>query len=289
MALRSDQTPRARPGEVVAGSPSRTRSSQEIQSCSRFIRTGNSSGRGGGLPVRSISLVCGALGLASVVGPANAQVIEVQSDGAAAVYAGPVVSSGQGRAPIAPPAARPNAGHFHAARPAASAAVSDAIRQAADRRQLSARLIEAVAWQESRLNQKAVSPKGALGVMQLRPQTAAGLGVDPSDLHGNVDGGAAYLGRLLQQFDGDIVLTLAAYNAGPEAVRRYGGVPPYPETRAYVAAVLDRLAEMDALTLERVPARWSPVRRQGRAPAKKSRAFPGSFEPGNALARPETR
>ena len=183
-------------------------------------------------------------------GPAHAQVIEVQSDGAAAVYAGPVVSSGQGRALIAAPAV-----HAGAARPAASAAVSDAIRQAADRRQLSARLIEAVAWQESRLNQKAVSPKGALGVMQLRPQTAAGLGVDPSDLHGNVDGGAAYLGRLLQQFDGDIVLTLAAYNAGPEAVRRWGGVPPYPETRAYVAAVLDRLAEMSAATKARPEAR----------------------------------
>ena len=81
--------------------------------------------------------------------------------------------------------------------------------------------------------------------MQLRPGTAAGLGVDPSDLRGNVDGGAAYLAQLLQHFDGDIVLTLAAYDAGPEAVRRWGGVPPYPETRAYVAAVLDRLAQME--------------------------------------------
>ena len=80
--------------------------------------------------------------------------------------------------------------------------------------------------------------------MQLRPGTAARLGVDADDLRGNLNGGAAYLAQLLHEFDGDIVLTLAAYNAGPGAVRRWGGVPPYPETRAYVAAVLDRLSQM---------------------------------------------
>jgi soluble lytic murein transglycosylase-like protein len=207
------------------------------------LRTDHAPGRDGG----SAALLCGAFLTFAIAAPANAQVIEIAPDGAAAVYAGPVVSSGAvsgaDRRPIAPsPSPAPPA----LARPGlARAEVSEAIHEAADRRQLSARLIEAVAWQESRLNPKAVSPKGALGVMQLRPGTAAGLGVDASDLRGNVDGGAAYLVQLLQHFDGDIVLTLAAYNAGPEAVRRWGGVPPYPETRAYVAAVLDRLAQME--------------------------------------------
>ena len=67
--------------------------------------------------------------------------------------------------------------------------------------------------------------------------------VNPDDMASNVDGGATYLARMLDRFDGDIVNALAAYNAGPEAVERYHGVPPYPETQAYVAAVLDRLAD----------------------------------------------
>ncbi|HWM61070.1 MAG TPA: lytic transglycosylase domain-containing protein, partial [Rhizomicrobium sp.] len=87
------------------------------------------------------------------------------------------------------------------------------------------------------------SPKGARGVMQLMPGTARGLGVNAGDLSANVDDGAAYLAQMLDRFDGDIIKSLAAYNAGPEAVTRYGGVPPYPETQAYVSAVLGRLAD----------------------------------------------
>jgi soluble lytic murein transglycosylase-like protein len=79
--------------------------------------------------------------------------------------------------------------------------------------------------------------------MQLMPATASGLKVDPDNLSANVDGGTAYLAQMLDRFDGDIIKTLAAYNAGPEAVERYHGVPPYPETQAYVSAVMNRLAE----------------------------------------------
>ena len=169
--------------------------------------------------------------------PALAQVIEIQPDGSTAAYAGPVQTVDGVARPIAPaPAARTT-------RAATPAGLPGLIQDASDRSQLSARLIAAVAWQESRMNQAAVSPKGARGVMQLRPGTAARLGVDADDLRGNLNGGAAYLAQLLHEFDGDIVLTLAAYNAGPGAVRRWGGVPPYPETRAYVAAVLDRLSQ----------------------------------------------
>lgn len=204
------------------------------------LRTDHAPGRDGG----SAALLCGAFLTVAIAAPANAQVIELAPDGAAAVWTGPVVSSSSGRRPIAPPPP-PQRAALTATPTVAPAAVAEAIHAAAARRQLSAKLIAAVAWQESRLNPKAVSPRGALGVMQLRPGTAAGLGVDPTDLRANVDGGAAYLGQLLQQFDGDLVLALAAYDAGPEAVRRFGGVPPYPETRAYVAAVLDRLAQME--------------------------------------------
>ncbi len=122
---------------------------------------------------------------------------------------------------------------------------STAIRAAAARRDLSPRLVEAVAWEELRLNQKAVSPKGARGLMQLMPATAASLGVDADDLAANADGGAAYLAAMLQRFNGDLVNSLAAYNAGPEAVARYGGVPPYPETQKFVDAILGRLADME--------------------------------------------
>ena len=100
-----------------------------------------------------------------------------------------------------------------------------------------------MAWRESGFNPDAVSPKGARGVMQLMPATARALGVDPSDPAANIDGGADYLSRLLRRFDGDLSKALAAYNAGPETVDRYGGVPPYAETAAYVGAILRRLGD----------------------------------------------
>jgi soluble lytic murein transglycosylase-like protein len=174
----------------------------------------------------------------AICGSAQAQVIEVQPDGAARVYAGPVVTSMEGSRPVI----EPEAPVQPSSRRADTAQVMSAIHEVSERRQLSSQLIEAVAWQESRLNQNAVSPKGARGVMQLMPSTAQRLGVDAHDLRGNIDGGGAYLAQLLKQFDGDLTLALAAYNAGPDAVRRYGGVPPYRETQAYVAAVLGRLA-----------------------------------------------
>ena len=94
------------------------------------------------------------------------------------------------------------------------------------------------------MNQSAVSPKGARGVMQLMPETAESLGVNADDLGDNIEGGTAYLSQLLQRYDGDLMRALAAYNAGPAAVERHGGIPPYSETQDFVAAVLDRLATM---------------------------------------------
>lgn len=100
------------------------------------------------------------------------------------------------------------------------------------------RLIAAVAARESRFNPNAVSPVGACGVMQLMPTTARYLGVNNVfDARQNVMGGARYLRKLLDTFHGDLDLTLAAYNAGPGAVQKYNGVPPYAETKAYIAII----------------------------------------------------
>ena len=98
-------------------------------------------------------------------------------------------------------------------------------------------LFQALVWQESRFNPRARSHKGAVGYAQLMPGTAAKLGVDPHDPAQNLDGGARYLLMQLQTFRSPM-LALAAYNAGPGAVQKYRGVPPYRETRDYVIRVL---------------------------------------------------
>jgi soluble lytic murein transglycosylase-like protein len=112
------------------------------------------------------------------------------------------------------------------------------ITEAAHAHGVDPRLLAAVARRESAFKASATSPVGAGGIMQLMPATAKYLGVsDPYDARQNVFAGARYLRTLLDTFDGDLDLTLAAYNAGPGAVRRFGGVPPFQETRAYVTAV----------------------------------------------------
>jgi len=118
--------------------------------------------------------------------------------------------------------------------------LADLIEPAATRYGLDSRLVAAVIWVESSGDPKAVSRKGAQGLMQLMPETARRLGVsDALDPNENVEGGSQYLRQQLDDHNGDLSLALAAYNAGPQAVARYGGVPPYPETQHYVQRVLD--------------------------------------------------
>ena len=171
-----------------------------------------------------------------------AQVLEIDAGGTVKVYDGPAVVSDAGVTPIERlrirrlrPAARSGR-----ARPVVVDHV--AIATAADAAALSPALVEAIAWRESGFRPRIVSRAGAVGEMQLMPGTARDLGVDPNDADQNLKGGAAYLGGLMKLYKGDLVRTLAAYNAGPGAVQKYGGVPPFKETQAYVAAILERLS-----------------------------------------------
>ncbi|SRR6266404_1822693 len=114
-----------------------------------------------------------------------------------------------------------------------------AIQAAAERHQVDPDFIASVVRAESGFNPHAISPKGAQGLMQLMPHTASQLGVqDRFDPAANADAGTRYLRALLLQYRGDAARALAAYNAGPQRVQQYGGVPPYAETRAYVHRII---------------------------------------------------
>jgi hypothetical protein len=119
------------------------------------------------------------------------------------------------------------------------------IHDAAERLSVDGLLLASIMEAESGFNPYAISPRGALGLMQVMPNTAGVYSVeDLLEPEVNIEVGARYFARLLEQFDGDVALALASYNAGPGMVRRYGGLPPFPETRHYVDRVLTRYVRL---------------------------------------------
>jgi soluble lytic murein transglycosylase-like protein len=123
--------------------------------------------------------------------------------------------------------------------PAKPQTLNEVITTISDRHHIDPDLINSLIHAESGFNPRAVSPKGARGLMQLMPQTASRLGVSNAfDPGSNVEGGTRYLSELLQRYNFDVIKALAAYNAGPQRVEQYRGVPPYYETRAYVAKIV---------------------------------------------------
>lgn len=147
-------------------------------------------------------------------------------------------------APAPPPAPVVTAASASMAASAGPVRPEVLLKEAADKYGLPPEFLHSVARVESGLQANAVSPKGAIGLMQLMPGTAAQLKADPNDPAQNVDAGARHLRDLLEQYGGSTHKALSAYNAGAGAVQKYNGVPPYAETRTYVEKVLRNYQKM---------------------------------------------
>lgn len=181
----------------------------------------------------------------AVVRAGTASAPRAESAAASAVSpaspAAPAKPASMQRAATGAPAVAASA-HPFAAR---LAPFADAVREAADRFEVDPRVIEAVIARESSGNPRAESPKGARGLMQIIPATARELGLaNAFDPRQNILAGTRYLSRMLERFNGDLALALAAYNAGPGAVARHGGIPPYRETIRYVSEVLTLVGDL---------------------------------------------
>ena len=130
--------------------------------------------------------------------------------------------------------------------PVPEAVLSKLIAEASEREHVDARVVRAMVQRESGAKPCAVSPKGAQGLMQLMPAAQSDLGVrDPFDAESNINGGVRYFKQMLDRYEGNVALALAAYNAGPQRVTPGGKIPDIPETQSYVMSILGKLNEPD--------------------------------------------
>jgi soluble lytic murein transglycosylase-like protein len=188
----------------------------------------------------------------------------------------PLVSKPMGSKPLANPVPAVQPVGMKVTAPASTAAttidIDEVVREASNKNRLDPDFVRSVIMAESNFKTHAVSKKGALGLMQLMPSTAAQLGVaDPFDPKANVEAGAAHLSALLDLYHDDPVKALAAYNAGAHRVKQYNGVPPYRETRAYINKIVrdfnaKKRAQMKAAGVVNVS---SPAKAAGSKSGKK--------------------
>jgi soluble lytic murein transglycosylase-like protein len=165
--------------------------------------------------------------------------------------------------------------------------INELVSAASTRHSIDPDLISSVIHAESNFNPSARSPKGAQGLMQLMPGTASRLGVSDAfqpDL--NIDAGTRYLRQLLLRYDDDMVKALAAYNAGPERVEQYRGIPPYPETHAYVARVIRDFNRKKQAQGQASPVVPAHTRSSVTAKKQVRKRVPATHPPANPSARP---
>ena len=185
------------------------------------------------------------------LGPVTRLYLEADKGGYVDIATEQIERFEKDQSPAAPPAVPLSLAV--AAPPPKPQTLNEVINTISDRHHLDPDFINSVIHAESGFNPRAVSPKGAQGLMQLMPQTASKLGVSNAfDPRANVEGGTRYLSELLERYNFDVIKALAAYNAGPHRVEQYRGVPPYYETRAYVARIVrdynrKKLAERKAV------------------------------------------